>query len=168
MKKLTDVAVMAVTAAVLCSAFALADVTASDVLNNLHATNQAEIHMGAVAREKGSTDEVRDYGKTLIRDHEDNDRKVIALAAKDGITLKSTKPGPMDKMEMKHLKSLTGSDFDKAFAKKMIDGHKAKIGEMESAQASALPDDVRDLVANTLPVLHKHLDMAQKIDGQRS
>jgi len=150
------------------SSVALADVTAADVLNDLHQADHMEIHMGHLAQEKGATDDVRNYGKTLVNDHQDNDKQVTDLATKNGITLKSAKPGVMDDMEMKHLKSLSGSEFDRKFAKLMIDDHKKDIAKMESAQKSALPEDVRQLVGNTLPTLQKHLELAQKIYGQPS
>jgi len=168
MKKHTHFAVIT-TAALFSAAFAFADMNAADVLNTLHQTDRMEIHMGMMAQDKGSTSDVKDYGKTLVSDHQDNDKKVTDLAAKEGITLKSAKPGIMDEMEMKHLKSLSGSDFDQKFAKEMINDHKSNIAKLQSAQASTkLPDDVRQLVADTLPALQKHLETAQKIYGQPS
>ncbi len=50
----------------------------------------------------------------------------------------------------------------------MIDDHKKNIDKLQSAQKSNLPDDVRQLVGNTLPALQKHLELAQKIYGQPS
>jgi len=44
-----------------------ADVTAKDVLTDLHAANQEEIHMGKMAEEKGATADMREYGKTAER-----------------------------------------------------------------------------------------------------
>ena len=124
--------------------------------------------MGKMAQDKGTTDDARDYGKTLVQDHQSNDKQVMDLAKKEGITIKPTSPGLIDKVEMKKLESLSGSDFDRIFAKHMIDDHKKDIAKMESAQKSALPDGVRQLVADTLPTLQKHLELAQKLYGQPS
>jgi putative membrane protein len=170
MKKHAHIAAIAATVGLFCTAFAFADMSAEDVLNALHQADRMEIHMGTLAQEKGSTGDVQSYGKMLASDHQDNDKKVTDLAAKEGITLKSAKPGMMDKMEMKHLKSLSGSDFDRTFAKKMIDGHQKNIALLQSAstQKTPLPNDVRQLMGDTLPTLQKHLETAQKIYGQPS
>jgi putative membrane protein len=148
--------------------FGRADMTAKDVLNDLHEANQTEIHMGQLAEQKGASEDARNYGKTLVTDHEDSDKQVVNLAAKQGITLKTASPGVTDKMEMAKLESLAGSDFDKTFAKHMIDDHKSDIAKMQSAQKAKLPEDVLQLVTNTLPTLQKHLELAQKLYGQPS
>jgi putative membrane protein len=168
MKTNLNVTILAAAGALLCSTFAFADTTAADVLNDLHQANQMEIHLGQLAQSKGSADSVKDYGKTLMSDHQDNDKQVTDLAAKNGIALKPAEPGLMEKMSMKKLESLSGSEFDRKFAKDMIDDHKKDIAKMQSAQKSNLPDDVRQLVGNTLPTLQKHLELAQKIYGQPS
>lgn len=150
------------------ASLAWADMTKGDVLNDLHHADQMEIHMGKLAQEKGSTEDMRNYGKRLVSDDQDNDMQVMDLAAKEGVTLQVTESGVLDKIEVKHLRGLSGSAFDQKFAKLMIDAHKKDIAKMESAQKSPLPDDVRKLVVNTVPTLQKHLEMAQKIYGQPS
>jgi putative membrane protein len=168
MSKQMNIALMVAVVSLGGWTLSFADTTAADVLNDLHVANRLEVHMGQLAQEKGSTADAKDYGKTLVKDHEDNDKQVTELAAKQGITLKTATPGLMDKMEMKKLQSQSGADFDRAFAKNMIEDHKKDIAKMQSALKSQLPEDVRKLVADTLPTLQKHLELAQKIYGQPS
>src|SRR5437868_119679 len=121
----------------LCSsAIAFADTNAKDILNDLHGTNQMEIHMGQLAQDKGATDDVRNYGKELLSDHGDSDKKVQEAASKLGIALKPAQQGVMDKMKMKSLESKTGNEFDRSFAKEMIDDHKKDISKLQAAQKS--------------------------------
>src|SRR5689334_10444416 len=82
------------------ASFGRAEMTAKDVLNDLHEANQTEIHMGQLAEQKGASQDARNYGKTLVADHQDSDKQVVDLAAKQGISLKPASPGVMDKMEM--------------------------------------------------------------------
>jgi putative membrane protein len=145
-----------------------AKMTSADVLNDLHEANLTEIHMGHLAEQKGASDQARDYGKMLASDHSDNDQKVKELATKAGITLKAEKPNMMHDMKMKSLKDETGADFDRKFAKGMIDDHKKDIEKLQKAQKEPLSQDVKDLIAETLPKLQKHLETAQKIYGQPS
>lgn len=58
---------------------------------------------------------------------------------------------------------LHGADFDKEFAKYMAKDHKKDIGDYE--KAAKMPGDVGQLAQQTLPILHKHLDEAQKLGG---
>src|ERR1700733_7073363 len=85
-----------------CSAFGFAAMTDADVLNDLHQANQSEIHMGQLAEQKGTSSDVVAYGKTLASDHQDNDKRVVDLATKEGIALKAPAPGIMDQMTMKN------------------------------------------------------------------
>lgn len=144
-----------------------AKTTAADVLNDLHQSNQKEIHWGNLAQQKGSS-AVQSYGKMLTEDHTQVDKQVTDLAAKDGIAIKPAKKGMIDDMQMKHMSSLNGNDFDRTFAKHMIDDHQKDIEKLQAAQKSDLPADVRELVGDTLPKLQKHLEEAQKIYGQPS
>ena len=151
------------TALLLGSGLAFADVNANDVLNNLHQANLAEIKMGQLAQTKGVSEDVKSYGKTLVSDHEASDKKVVDLSAKQGVTLKAEKAGFMERMNMRNLRSKTGAEFDKEFAKGMVDDHKKNIEDLQSAQKAALPQEVKELIGDTLPTLQKHLAMAQKI-----
>lgn len=62
--------------------------------------------------------------------------------------------------------SLTGADFDRAFAKHMVAGHEKAIREFEAASASLQDSDLKEYADNTLPVLREHLQMAQSLQSQ--
>jgi len=72
-------------------------------------------------------------------------------------------------MEMKKLDSLSGSDFDRTFAKRNDQRPIRKTSRRCSRRRNRLcRTPVRTLVADTLPTLQKHLELAQKIYGQPS
>lgn len=168
MNRSTVAMMVAVLTGVIGSSTLHADMTAGDVLNDLHQANQQEIRMGQLAVEKGSTPDVRDYGKMLIDDHQANDQKVIALAAKSGVSLKNADAGIYEKIQMSNLKGFTGRSFDENFAKHMVADHKKDIESLQSAQKSPLPQDIREFVGDTLPALQKHLERGQKLSGNAS
>ena len=62
--------------------------------------------------------------------------------------------------------SLSGVDFDRAFAKHMVAGHEKAIHEFEAASASLSDADLKEYADNTLPVLRDHLRMAQDLQSQ--
>jgi putative membrane protein len=145
---------------------AFAKMTSTDVLNDLHKANQKEIHMGQMAESKGASSDMKDYGKMLVNDHKDADQKITDLASKSNITLKADQPGAMDNMKMKSLNSKTGTEFDRQFAKDMVEDHKKDIAKLQKAQSDpGVSQDVKDLVSQVLPKLQKHLETAQKLAG---
>ncbi len=61
------------------------------------------------------------------------------------------------------LRSLRGAAFDTAFANAMVEAHTQAIGLLELAQGQAEHEEVRSLIASTLPTLREHLQIAQSL-----
>jgi len=81
----------------------------------------------------------------------------------DSTTLQSytpSSPQPGDR-----LRSLRGAAFDTAFANAMVDAHNQAIGLLELAQGQAQHEELRSLIASTLPALREHLQIAQSLAG---
>lgn len=66
---------------------------AATVLGAVHRLNQDEIEMGRLAEQRGSTADVKQYGKTLVEDHTKLDSQLVALASSKGIDLGMTGEG---------------------------------------------------------------------------
>ena len=56
-----------------------------------------------------------------------------------------------------------GKDFDKAYAKAMVDGHKDVIKSFEDEAKDGTDPDIKAFASEQLPTLHHHLDEAQKM-----
>jgi len=81
----------------------------------------------------------------------------------DSTTLQSytpSSPQPGDR-----LRSLRGAAFDTAFANAMVDAHNQAISLLELAQGQAQHEELRSLIASTLPALREHLQIAQSLAG---
>jgi putative membrane protein len=91
--------------------------------------------------------------------------KAMSLAKAHNVTPPN---GPKAESKSLHdrLAKLSGEQFDKEFAKAMVDDHKNDIKEFE-AQAKGT-DDVASFAKNTLPTLQKHLQTAQSLTSQKS
>jgi putative membrane protein len=138
-----------------------ADDTAQ-VLGKLHHANQMEIEMGKLAQEKGQSKDVKNYGKTLVTDHTASDKKVMALAKQEKIDLTAAMP-PMKDDNMAMLKTAVGADFDKAFARAMLDDHTKDVNEAKAARDATTDPKLKSLLTSTIPVLEKHRETAQKL-----
>jgi len=140
-----------------------ADASPQAVLTQIHATNELEIQAGQLAESKGSSSEVRGFGKTLSEDHKSADQKVKALATKKGISLGDKPTDPQkaaqakdDESKVAHLKQLSGAEFDREFLEAMAAGHQRTIADLEKAKADVSDSDVKKLVDELMPTLHKH------------
>jgi putative membrane protein len=133
------------------------------VLGKLHHSNQMEVAAGKLAEEKGQSKEVKSFGKTLVTDHSASDKKVMALAKSEKIELPAEAAKPDDDKMLDKLKSASGAEFDKTFAKDMLADHEKDIAEVKEARDKTTDTKLKSLLSATLPVLEKHRDLAQKL-----
>jgi len=83
-----------------------------------------------------------------------------AAGAQSGVTF----GGGHDSMDS-HLSGLNGTDFDRAFAKQMVQDHEQAIAKFEAAQQEVTDTEVRGFIAATLPTLREHLKQARDIQA---
>jgi predicted outer membrane protein len=72
------------------------------VLRHLHHANLEEIKAGQMAQSKASSPQVKDYARTLVSDHQQADKQVLAMADKTHVDMK--KNMDMDHSGMDHSK----------------------------------------------------------------
>jgi putative membrane protein len=126
--------------------------------------NIAEIKEGELAERKGATEGVRHFGEVLVHDHSQANQKAMAAASSMGVT-PPAEPNAKQQMEYQHLASLSGKEFDQAFVKSQVKGHQKDIAEYQK-EASAPNSPASSYASASLPVLHKHLRIAESL--QRS
>lgn len=135
-------------------------------INEAAQGNLAEIQMGQLAQEKGSSDGVRQMGAMLIQDHTDANQKLMTVATSAGVT-PPTEPNKMQKASMQKLSKLSGPTFDRQFAMEAVKDHKKDISDY-SKEAKKANDPASGYASAQLPVLQKHLDMAQSMTSMKS
>ena len=127
--------------------------------------DMAEVKMGQLAQEKGANDQVKQFGQTLVSDHQENLDKAKSLAEKIGMTPPESVNAEQKAMYEK-MSKLSGQQFDKEFAQHMVQDHKKDISKFE--QESKKSGDVATFAQNTLPVLKKHLEMAESLKSPKT
>lgn len=145
------------------------------VASQIHQINQMEMKMGLMARSKGTTADVRDFGDRIYKDHAAADQRLMEITTH--MKLKTSKPVAQNAMErkqqsdtealMKKLDSSSGPVFDQAFLNGMYSGHREVISMMDGEQKKLAPSEFKDFVSNTLiPNLHQHEDIAMAIENK--
>ena len=157
--------------------------TDEHVLRHLHHANLEEIKAGQLAQSKASSSGVKDYARTLVQDHQQADKQVLAMADKMHVDMKKNMDmSDMDHSKMDHsqmsgmdqdkmkqhqakmdeMQKLSGKEFDRAFLSMMVDGHDHVIQMVNTAQSNA-KGDLKAMLDHMLPTLERHKQMAQDL-----
>jgi putative membrane protein len=123
----------------------------------------AEIDVGKLAQEKGQSDAVKQYGAMLVKDHGEHKAKAEEVASQLGVT-PPTGSSVGSKATYAKLKVLSGTTFDRSFAKAMVKDHQEDIKEFK--KESSQNDAAGKLAKGSLPTLQKHLEAAQSLEKQ--
>ena len=126
--------------------------------------NLGEVSIGELAQKNGGSEGVKSFGQMLVEDHSAANEKAMGLAKAHNIT-PPNEPKAESKGLHDRLAKWSGEQFDKEFAKAMVEDHKNDIKEFE-AQAKGT-DDVARFANDTLPTLQKHLQTAQSLNNQQ-
>ena len=161
------------------------------ILSILNVKNEEEVRVGRLAVRRGESAAVKRYAEMLVRDHMNNNREVRSTADRLGINLldasqvqemldreqgaRGAYPGPDPseqippiedaKDPLAELEILEGAAFDRRFIELMNQGHEELIQMVEDAQRTVTREDVRSLLARTLPRLRQHAAEAQAISA---
>lgn len=120
----------------------------------------AEVKMGDLAQQKGQSDRVKEFGQTLVKDHGAHAKTLQQLGQQVGFTLPS-EPSAKQKAEHDRLGKLSGAQFDREFAKLMIDDHRKDIAKYQAEAKKSGP--IGTMAKQTIPTLQQHLQMAQEL-----
>ena len=118
-----------------------------------------EVDMGHLGIERGQSQAVKGFSQRLINDHNMANQELATLAKQKGVLL----PGDDAKMMSMPLTIKSGADFDKEFAKAMIEDHQKSISMFEKEASSAGDPDVKGWASKVLPTLRAHLAEAQAL-----
>jgi putative membrane protein len=150
----------------LAAAAPVADKNAEKFLQHVIEGNLAEIQLGKLAQEKSMDDGIRAFGDMLVTDHSAGNEKAMQVASSLGVNAPA-EPNKTQKATYDKLSKLSGSAFDRQFAKMMVDDHKRNIREFEKESKSSNAQ-VAQFAKDTLPTLREHLEAAQSLAKVKS
>jgi putative membrane protein len=154
-------------AAVVAPTPALDDATIVAIFDN---ANTFDIETGKLAAKRGLSNEVRQFGAMLARDHDMVRQQGRDLAKKLGVT--PTPPaGDQSARDqaatLRRLGSLRGAEFDRAFLQHETAFHKDVIAAIQSTLLPAIKnEELKALVVKVAPAFQAHLVMAENL-GKR-
>ena len=125
----------------------------------------AEVALGNLAQQQGSSSKVKDFGKKLADDYSKANDELTQIASREGITL----PSGLDMKQqqtVERFSKLSGAQFDREFLKDAVRDHTEDIEEFQKEVSQGTDPALRDFASKHVSVLHDHLDMA--LNAQKS
>ncbi len=132
-------------------------------LENAVQRSYAEVEGSKVALEKSESQDVKDFARRMVDDHEKMATEAAAVASAKGATPPDG-PSILQKTEITALKALSGGAFDTMYVNRIgIAAHESAIEMFEKAGQETQDPEVKALVDDALPKLREHLEMAQAL-----
>jgi len=140
------------------------DTTAKHFLIMASIGNLQEINAGEQAAQKAIIPGVKAFGKQMVEDHSEAEKRLLHLAKLKGYDLPSaaTEKPPMDL----NLAKANGKDFDRLYIHNTVPGHISTISMFQTYALTGKDPDVRAFAQQMLPILKHHLEMIKMLDDE--
>jgi predicted outer membrane protein len=138
------------------------------VLRHLHHANLEEIKAGQMAQSKASSSQVKDYARTLVTDHQQADKQVLAMADKMHVDMKKMDTSNMDHSGMDHSK-MDHSAMDHSKTDQSGMDH-SKMDHSQTASADRSNTDSSQTSGMDQDKMKMHqakMDQLQKMSGKQ-
>jgi putative membrane protein len=122
----------------------------------------AEVELGKLAVEKGSSDEVKKFGQRMVDDHSKAGDQLKQIASEKNIAVPQQLSAKYKAIKDR-LSKLSGEEFDKAYMSDMVKDHTQDVADFKHESASGTDSDIKDFAAKTLPTIQDHLRQAKEI-----
>jgi putative membrane protein len=142
--------------------------TDNQIAEIMQTANMAEVDAAKVAKERGQTQQIKDFAEHMIVEHKQNSKDAKALEKKVDIKPKSNtmaKDLKKDaKMELADVKKLKGLDFDKAYIKMQITMHQQLLNDLDQKLIPAAKNEhFKEYLQTTREHVVEHLSKAQNV-----
>jgi len=136
--------------------------TDKDFVRSAAESSATEVHLGKLAQEKASSDAVKDLGKRMVEAHTQTSEQLKQAAAALKIQLTADPPRKAKKAEEK-LAKLSGTDFDRTYAKMAADEEKQAVKQFEREAKNGKVAGVKDFAGKNLPAAQERRQQAEEL-----
>jgi len=122
----------------------------------------AEVKLGQLAAQKGSSDDVKAFGQKMVDDHTRLNLEIAQVADSMGVMLPKSM-NKEDQAEYDKLNALSGNDFDIEYLSFMVKDHHKDLHEFRIEAASPTDATLHNEVVKAQSVIHDHTVMVDKL-----
>lgn len=127
-------------------------------------TDMVEANLGQLAGNVAESQQVKDYGQTLVTDHTNDYQQLTAAAKQANLNVPSAIDAAQNKKMIDPFQKLKGAAFDKKYIHEMVAGHEQAIQVYKKESTGAQNDSIKTYAQTALPVLEKHLSAAKDLE----
>ena len=136
--------------------------TDKDFMNRATYSNLSEVETGNMAKQKGTTATITNYGDMMVQDHGKAHNELSDIAQDRRYSL-PTETDQEHKDMAAMLMALNGRAFDSTYIHKMVEAHDKTIVIFQNEISNGQSADVKSYASNKLPALQHHRHMADSI-----
>jgi putative membrane protein len=148
------------------AAVAASTMNEAQVIGLLEQTHAADSALGALAVLQGSSKEIKDFGRMIIREHHALKRDALGLAQALG-TASATPQVPPDAPSVDMQKPLetapAGTIWDQAYLEYAMAMHLSAMENSARALAATKNPATKEFIQKSVPILQKHFDKASSL-----
>lgn len=122
----------------------------------------AEVQLGQLAADKGSSDDVKQFGQHMVQDHTKLGDEMKQVAQQMGVN-EPKGLSKKDKQLMEKLQGLSGQQFDNAYIAAMVKDHKKDDGDFKSEISQTQNLQLKQVAQQGDQVIDMHLQMIEQI-----
>jgi putative membrane protein len=145
------------------SAGSMSEANVFAFLEQVHAADSA---VGLLGAQKGSTTDIKDFGRMILREHAALRRDVASLA-KEAAVVPAPPRVPPDEppaaMRDNVVAGEPGPNWDRGYIDYAIAAHTSAIENTARALAATRRPDLKQFIEKSVPILQKHLDKARSL-----
>jgi len=143
--------------------------TDAEIFATLTEANTAEIDAAKTALTKAKRADVKAFARMMIADHTKLLKGGKALA--DSLHVTPQPPandslGTHVQQEKQTLDSAGAATFDKTYMDAQVGDHETVLSMLKQFEGQAQSPQLKALITNAEPVVHRHLDHAKKLEGE--
>jgi putative membrane protein len=131
----------------------------------------AEVQFGHLAVNQGESEAVRNFGRHMVADHSEANKKLTEIARKSNITVPDGISAEHSRKFLQ-LQNMRGSKFDTEYINGQIKDHQQTVQLLQHEISAGQDEALKALAKELLPTVMKHLQQAQDIqknlNGQKT
>lgn len=122
----------------------------------------AEVELGRLAEQRGSSAQVRDFGRMMVQQHTQANQELMGIARRMGVA-PPTSLTPSAQAAQQRLQAAQGRDFDSQYIEQQASAHLAQRSLFQFAANNAKTPELRSFAQKNLPVIERHIDQLRTI-----
>ena len=121
-----------------------------------------EVRLAELAEQKAQSEEVKKFAKRMVEDHSKALEELKEIGAREHINL-PTNISHQHGQKQIALEKLSGPEFDRTYAREMVQDHEQDVNEFKQGATSAQKPELKEFAQKTLPTLESHLQEAKEM-----